>query len=291
VLILAVALQSNDDIGAMVSSGRLQWAIACAHQFAGTSPALLDRLKSRLSDIEAHTQHWLPEKAAVVIRDADHLQQALATLADPYLGRRAVCADKATLVAFDLDHLPLANMKLRGARLMLIAARGARLELTDARGAMISRSCLQNACLRLAVLTEALIRECDLSHANLEGTTWCKSIVSRVTAHGALLFDSDLSSAQFTDCDFRDADFQGFVDRGPTTAQFVSCDLRRTNWHGRDLSGVSFVRCKLHGAFGGVKGLHLARLESNDMSADGDGSLILAKDDLLKRWGQMSVSP
>lgn len=288
VLILAATLQSNDDIGAVIAAGRLRWAISCAHEFAGRSLTVLSRLKARFAEIEYAAQQWLPEKIAT-IRDSEHLLQALAVLGDPFLGHRSVCANNALIVGFDLDGLPLANMKIRGATIARVTARGARLDNSDARGAMITHSCLNGASLRLTVLADTTMEECELSQANLEGTQWRDAKISKVTARGALLFHSELRAARFVDCDFRDADFQGFADSGTAGAEFVCCDLRRTNWHGRNLSGVSFVRCRLHGAFGVVTGARLARLEDSDLSADGDGSLIVSKDELLRRWPKMGV--
>lgn len=283
ILLLAAALQSNHRIMSLVAAGRLRWSLSCAHDFAARSPFALSRMRTRLAEVEEAARRWLPEITAVV-EDPAHLRQVLTALSDPYLGQRTVCANDTLIAGLDLDNLPLAGVKLRGATIAQVSARRARLDDGDATGAVITRSCFDTASLRLCALNDAEIQECTFACANLEGAQWRGARLSRVAGRGALLFHSNLEAAHFLDCDFRDADFQGFLDSGTAGAEFVRCDLRRTNWHGRDLSRVAFIHCKLHGAFGAVTGLEMAQIVDADLSPDGDGSFIASRDEVVRRW-------
>jgi uncharacterized protein YjbI with pentapeptide repeats len=108
--------------------------------------------------------------------------------------------------------------------------------------------------------------------------------MTECTARKAVFFHSQIERARFVECDFREADFQGFPDTATFGAEFIRCDLRRTNWHGRNLTGVSFVDCKMQGIHGAVAGLEDAAIERADLSSDGDRSHIAAKGEILMHW-------
>jgi uncharacterized protein YjbI with pentapeptide repeats len=283
VLLLASALQSDDRIMSLVAAGRLRWSLSCARDFAARSPFAMSRLRERFKQIEEAAGRWLPERPGF-IEDTEHMRQVLMALSDPYLGHRTVCANNTLIAGLDLDDLPLTEMQFRGATVTQTTARRAKLESCDASGAVITRSCFDKASMRLCTFNDTEIQGCAFQNANVEGSQWRGTRISNVVAQGALLFHSDIRSAHFVDCDFRDADFQGFADSGTGGAVFTRCDLRRTNWHGRDLSDVSFVRCKLYGAFGNVYGLDAARLEAPDLSPDGDGGHIANRNELIRHW-------
>ncbi|HUJ62875.1 MAG TPA: hypothetical protein VLX92_30440, partial [Kofleriaceae bacterium] len=92
--------------------------------------------------------------------------------------------------------------------------------------------------------------------------------------------------AEFTDCDFRGADFSNVKDLLGSSfeAVFVRCDLRDTRWQGRELHCVRFVDCKMAGVTGTPE-LASTAIERPDLSPAGDGSSIGSARDVLQLWG------
>jgi uncharacterized protein YjbI with pentapeptide repeats len=144
------------------------------------------------------------------------------------------------------------------------------------------------------VFDEATLEDCDLSQANLEGTTWRNAVATRCIATGAVFFDARLDASQFAECDFRNADFQAQT-AGAVSAlesfKFVRCDLRDTNGTGRVLSRASFVDCKLFGAHGEADGLADAAIDHADLSPAGDGSVLGTSAAVLAGWRSDASRP
>ena len=65
---------------------------------------------------------------------------------------------------------------------------------------------------------------------------------------------------------------------------FEDCDLRFTRWDGRDVSGATFVRCKLHGISGVPVGMENVHVEDPNLSVDGNGSDIGDVEDVIALW-------
>ena len=110
-------------------------------------------------------------------------------------------------------------------------------------------------------LSRARFERCDLSRADLTGTT--------------------LDDAVLLDCNLRGANLGGGTARN---VRFEQCDLRDTTWAGRDLTGAVFLDCKLFGASGEPRGVERAVVERPDLSRQGDGGLIGVADDVLALW-------
>ena len=92
---------------------------------------------------------------------------------------------------------------------------------------------------------------------------------------------------KFSGCTFRKADFRLITQGIKCTtrgAVFEDCDLRLTRWDGRDLTGATFIRCKLAGITGVPAAVANVRIEDPDLSVDGDGSDIGDASDVLAIW-------
>ena len=108
----------------------------------------------------------------------------------------------------------------------------------------------------------AHLEHCDLSRANLEGTSWHRATLAHCVLRGAALIDARIEQAVFSDCDLRGADLA--IARSPNVAtlagaRFVRCDLRDTRWEGRELGGAAFVDCVANSMIAGRRqGIHSA---------------------------------
>jgi uncharacterized protein YjbI with pentapeptide repeats len=286
ILLIAVALQTSDNLKVMVAAARLNWALEYAREFAGRSPTVMARLRSRFEMIHSLLRSWQADGSLTnMVPGREQAQGAFAMVSDPYLRGGAVLASDTLIQGLDLDDLPLSGMQLRNAKLLQVTARRARLDNIDATGSTVTQSCFDGASMRHCKLAGARVVECSLSRANFEGANWNGATVVNCVSKRALWFHARIVNSEFVDCDFVDSDFHGFPDTG-TDARFVRCDLRGTRWQGRDLFGASFIGCKLYGVSGRVAGLGLARFDDNDLSPDGDGSLIVTQEELVTRWRQ-----
>jgi uncharacterized protein YjbI with pentapeptide repeats len=284
--VLATALQRHDEDAIVIAGGRLRWSLACAEQFAALSPAALIRMRPRIVRGLEAAERWLPQSwgAGANGLSADRLQHLLYELRVPSFGLPAICADDTLIAEFDLDELPLAGVTLRGATIANVTARRARFDNADATKSHITRSFFESASLRMSVLDQAVLEVCDLSKANLEATRWRYAALGRCRAVGAVFLNADLEGTRFVDCDLRDTDWQGSPQAFSRGAEFIRCDLRESKWDGRDLSGVSFIHCKLYGVHGQATGIDEAVIEHADLSHLADRSHIGNKTDLLEMW-------
>lgn len=217
-------------------------------------------------------------------------------------------AGRLDVVGYDARGLRLAGVQFEGARLERIkldrayldAARMAGVELVDAsateatftsvdfRGATLRGGTFERAALALAVFDAALVDETSFAGANLERTTWAGASVTAASFDGAVLGNAWLDGGRFRGCTFRKADLRLLTEGIRCTtrgAVFEDCDLRFTRWDGRDVSGATFVRCKLHGITGTPAALADLRIEDADLSPDGDGSDLGDAEHVLALWG------
>jgi uncharacterized protein YjbI with pentapeptide repeats len=245
-LVLAAALQASDDDSVVLATARLRWSLACAQQFAARTLAGLARARPRLAAVIEAAERWLPTEGRLSL-SPERLQRFCAELSQPSLRLGTIDASDTLLIAFNLDELPLAGTVLRAATVAHVSARRARLDMTNLTAARIVRSCFEAASLRLSAFDEATLEHCDLSRANLEGTMWRNTVVSRCVMAGAVFVDARLDGPRFIECDLRGAGFQvhtAAAANAAAPAQFRRCDLRGTNWSGRTAAAVSFVDCR-----------------------------------------------
>lgn len=251
-LLLAVAVGAIDDDGAAVACARLRWAIGAARQLIAALEHDLrgERLARELDRIANRAQRWLVEPPPSLAEVRSLVERIAARR-----GRRtqAIAAEHASLVDLDLDDLELSRIELCGASLTEVSAQRTGWEAADARSTRWLRCRLEAASLAGAVLSGSTLEHCDLSCANLEATSWQRATLAHCALPRAVLIDARLDRAVFSDCDLRGADLE--IARAPAVAalagaRFVRCDLRDTNWRGRELTGATFVDCKLAGAHG-----------------------------------------
>jgi uncharacterized protein YjbI with pentapeptide repeats len=280
-LVLAAARHAADGDAALVAAGRLRWQLASAQQYAMQSLAGYARVHARLNDVLMSAQRWLSAYAPAP-PSPEQCQRLLLRLAEPYRLLARIDATGATLVELELDALPLAQLALVSATLIAVTALGAQLDEVDATGATIAGSGFGGASIHRGNFEQTAIDNSDFTRANLEASRWTNATLSRCVAFRAVLMDARMDGATFTDCDFREADFQSNRPTG-VGARFVRCDLRETNWRGRSLRGASFIDCKLWGAVEADDASE-AVIERPDLSRAGDGSRIGDKHDAASYW-------
>lgn len=194
----------------------------------------------------------------------------------------------ADVMLRDAD-LRLARMSR--ARLLDLDARGVSLDGATAIEAQLSRVNLAGASMQGIDLQAALARHCDFSGANLAYARWHGATAVRCSFAGADLRDLSADRAAFLDCDLQGADLTvGEMGTRVTMvgAQFLRCDLRRSRWCNRTLTGVRFVRCKLHGVIGSPH-LDGMIIDEPDLSMDGDGSWTGSLEEVLALWESASA--
>lgn len=193
----------------------------------------------------------------------------------------------ARLERVTLDSAVIDSVVLAEAEVTDLSARDAVATSLKLRDARVTRGTFAGAQLAVAAFDGASIDETTFAGANLERTTWANATVVAASFDDANLGNAWLDGGKFSGCTFRKADLrlatQGIrcTTRG---AVFEDCDLRFTRWDGRDLSGATFVRCKLAGITGIPSALANVKIVDPDLSDDGDGSDIGDADDVLALW-------
>jgi uncharacterized protein YjbI with pentapeptide repeats len=248
-LVVEAATCATDGDAVAIASARLRWAIGSARKLieALGEGARAQRHADQLDRIANRAQRCLLAEPPRSLQEIDGL-------ADRVSARRAgrgseIIADDAAVVDLDLDDLDLPRISLRGASLTEVTLRRTGCVAADARSSRWLRCQLEHGSLAMAVLAGAQLEHCDLSRANLEGTSWHRATLAHCVLRGAVLIDARLERAVFTDCDLRGADLA--IARSPNVAtlagaRFVRCDLRDTRWVGRELGAAAFVDCLIN---------------------------------------------
>jgi uncharacterized protein YjbI with pentapeptide repeats len=173
------------------------------------------------------------------------------------------------------------------AELLDVSAREANCTSIRLKGAQITGGTFWRAQLALAAFDTAAIDETTFEEANLDRSTWAGATATAASFDNVVFGNAWLDGGRFRGCTFRKADLRLLTEGIKCTtrgAVFEDCDLRFTRWDGRDLSGASFIRCKLSGATGKASSLANVHIERCDLSPDGDGSDIADADDVLALW-------
>jgi uncharacterized protein YjbI with pentapeptide repeats len=192
----------------------------------------------------------------------------------------------ARLSDVTLDRLNLGGIHLEDAELRDVSMLGASLVNAVFRNARLDRAFLVRANMTLAVFDNASLHETDLQHAELDRSSWRGMTATEGRFDDARFGNANLDGSRFVRSTFCRADFRPRSARitASTRAVFEDCDLRGTSWHGRDLTGASFVRCSFAGTLGKPLGCELVTIVDPDLSFEGDGSFIGTADDILEGW-------
>jgi len=232
------------------------------------------------ASLMAH-QNWVragfqgPGRLDVVGYHGRELRLAAVQFERAYLER--VMFDRAVLEAARMTDCELRDVSVREAFC-------ASIQLVRAK---IVRGTFERTVLALAVFDEATIEGTSFTLANLERSQWRGAVVTDARFERAFLGNSRLDGGTFRGCSFVNADFHRLVDgimATSTGVRFEDCDLRGTRWDGHDLSGATFVRCKLAGIRGRPTSVDGVTIEAPDLSPAGDGSMIGSAADVLARW-------
>jgi uncharacterized protein YjbI with pentapeptide repeats len=195
--------------------------------------------------------------------------------------------EAARLERVTLDGALLEAARMMEAELRDLSAVGARCSSIDLTRATIVGGSFEHAVMPLAVFDGATIDRVSFAGAVLDRTTWQGAEVSGASFEVAAFANVRLDGGRFRACDLRRADFRigpAGIMATSAGAVFEDCDLRGSRWDGHDLSGASFVRCRMHGVSGRPSALAGLTIEAPDLSPGGDGSNIAAAGDLLALW-------
>lgn len=148
----------------------------------------------------------------------------------------------------------------------------------NARGAKFKQCHLddcsfQDTWLDLSYFTGAVLQRCVFKNTPLTLSTWSQAVMTSCTLSRLQLSHSVWDGAVVKQCDFSRsrlglAEEYGHLPASMRGARFEDCDFRWTGWYGRDLSGVTFVRCRFEGARGAPSGHEGLVLEDCDLSRD-----------------------
>lgn len=235
---------------------------------------LLDQVPTQLSGIVA-TRRFL---ARFDLATLDHLRDR----------DGVVDARRETIADVSIEHVDMRRARLGEGTLRDVRAARGLMDDIDCEGATLLRVGATAAAMWRADLRSCHIEHCDFSWANLERSNWRDASVFSCMFVGTVLVDVLCDDALFVDCDLRGADLSAIRAAGSATAvgaRFLRCDLRETRWQGRDLGGVSFIDCRMHGVTGPALAdeVHIVR---PDVSAMGDGSSIVAASAVADAWSR-----
>ena len=143
-----------------------------------------------------------------------------------------------------------------------------------------------------AELVDVELERAQLSSLSLDNARIVRGSFAAAVMHIAKLPSAKIEStvfdgAQLQRSDMRGADFgrePGGADATTAGARFERCDLRETTWEGRDLSGASFIRCKLGAMTGRPAAIAGVTISEPDLSPAGDGSDIANAREVLALW-------
>jgi hypothetical protein len=99
-----------------------------------------------------------------------------------------------------------------------------------------------------ATFMNALVDRCDFTYGDLRSTAWHSTQVVGSYFREGSLADAGFERTTFIDCDLRGVDLSSNESTGTASysdVEFVRCDLRDVNWHGRDMSLLRLLDCKL----------------------------------------------
>jgi uncharacterized protein YjbI with pentapeptide repeats len=261
---LDVAMQRGDLEVGKLAAIRARLALASANRLAQDADPVDPHVIERLVLVHAYLQRGLQDRRAELGEDAfQYAQLAAAVGSDDFL----VDASDADLADVELHAVSLSYASFRNARLFQCSISASALVRARFDGCTVVRS--------------------DFARSDFARSVWSRGTVARSRFSGAAFVDATLDRVVFTDCDFRGADLSApnlGHRAGSEGVRFVRCDLRDTGWVGRALRGARILDCKMHGVHGSAT-LEGAEIHGSDLSAAGDGSLIVGASDVLRIWG------
>ena len=182
-----------------------------------------------------------------------------------YLTRADIFGNKPINLNYvDLSGMNLAGINLTGADLWFAILIGANL-----RGANLSKANLVGVNLSSAFLTSAQFFATNLLGADLHGSELRHTDFSMANLVTANLADTDLYSTKFSGADLTGVNFSG--------ANLTSADLTNTNFIRSIFKHTNLSRIKNQIIFFNGKGIHVDRLELENVNTDNEGNCILAK--------------
>jgi uncharacterized protein YjbI with pentapeptide repeats len=233
---------------------------------------LLDRVPTQLSGLVA-TRRFL---ARFSVARLDHLRAR----------DGVIDASGQTIVDVSVESIDLRGARFAGATLRDVDACRSMLDELNAEDVTLRGVQAIAASMRRADLRRCLAEHSDFSWANLQRSNLRAANVFWCSFTGSTMNDMLCDDVLFIECDLRGADLSA---AGPCAtsvgARFVRCDLRSTKWSGRDLGGVTFHDCRMHGVSGTVLATG-ADIVRPDLSPNGDGSMIATASEVANLWAK-----
>ena len=193
-------------------------------------------------------------------------------LASTDLTGSAIGAENLTGARFagvKLVRAALRHATLDQIELLDVDASAASFESASMRATKIQGGTYTQAIFTYADLDNVTIDGANLAGASFHNTFWNGGAVTKTNLAGTRFGNAKLDNVVFKDCDFRGSSFaapEELPEPLTRSVRFESCDLRDTDWAGRDLTGATFVGCKLSGAHGAPKATARVTVENCDVS-------------------------
>lgn len=261
---LDVSMQRGDLETGKLAAVRARLALATANRIAHEEDPVESRVLERLVLVHAYLHRGLQDRRLQLGEEAFQYAQLAATIGSSDF---LVDASDANLADVVLHAVSLSYGNFRNARLFQCSISASALIRTRFDGSIVVHS--------------------DFARSDLARSAWSRGAVARSRFTGAGFVDATLDRVVFTDCDLRGADLSApnlGHRAGAEGVRFVRCDLRETCWTGRALRGARIVDCKMFGVHGSAT-LDGTEIHGCDLSAAGDGSLIVGASEVLRVWG------
>lgn len=195
----------------------------------------------------------------------------------------------ARFVGCDLSRARLPYDRLDEIELIGCTLDGAVLCISSFRGALLCDCRARRTDLRSADFHAARIVGGDWQGARLSGSGLRGCQVAQLELAGAELADAAISDTSFLECSFVGADLGRRLARPESgraeRARFGRCDFRGANLAGWRLAGAVFDSCRFGGAVGRPSIEGAVVVLGADVSAEGDGTLMVDQRTLLAGWG------
>lgn len=254
---------------------------------------LLDRYKQDEPRYQMTLAEEHPSEVPVGLLSKDAMQAHMSWLARGRVGEgRLVLKNQRVqnktlpaLRAIRWEHVEAFGVRamlgdFSGSEFVATTWRDCNFEQCDFVSVQLQESLFSSCRLQGASFKAARLSSCSFRESHASRSDWSEAVCEAITFERCALQNATFDGARFKGCAFLGQQLDGTQDFAhlATTrgARFEDCDLRETDWLGRDLSGATFVRCKLAGAKGRPVAMEGVTLEDCDVS-EGELRKMLAR--------------
>lgn len=281
------ALTCVNELGKYAELGPVpgQYTLASIPAARAALHDLLDRYKQDEPRYQMTLAEEQPSEVPVGLLSKDAMQTHMSWLARGQVGEGRLVLENQQVRSKTLPALRAIrweNVEAGGIRAVLgdfsgsafVATtwRDCNFEQCDFVGVQLQENVFISCRLQGASFKAARMSSCSFRESHASRSDWSKADCEAIMFDRCELQNATFDGARFKDCSFLGHRLDGTHDFAhlATTrgARFEDCDLRETDWRGRNLSGATFVRCKLAGAKGRPVEMVGVTLEGCDVSED-----------------------